>query len=59
MNLGNPGEFTMLELYWAYTDYTDMLALTEEMLSFIARVFIPNMLRTKLDNLAFAETMDG
>ena len=30
--LHNP-EFTMLELYQAYADYTDMLALTEEMLA--------------------------
>jgi lysyl-tRNA synthetase, class II len=28
----NP-EFTMLEFYWAYADYTDLMALTEEMLS--------------------------
>ena len=28
----NP-EFTMLELYWAYTDYTDMMALVEELVA--------------------------
>lgn len=28
----NP-EFTMLEAYWAYADYTDMMALVEDMLS--------------------------
>ncbi len=28
----NP-EFTMLELYWAYTDYTDMMALVEDLVA--------------------------
>jgi lysyl-tRNA synthetase class 2 len=32
----NP-EFTMLEFYWAYADYNDLMTLTEEMLSFVAR----------------------
>ena len=32
----NP-EFTMLEFYWAYADYEDLMALTEEMLSGLAR----------------------
>jgi len=32
----NP-EFTMLELYQAYADYTDMMALLEEMVDFIIR----------------------
>jgi lysyl-tRNA synthetase, class II len=32
----NP-EFTMLELYWAYVGYEEMMALTEEMLSGLAR----------------------
>ncbi|HEX7182684.1 MAG TPA: lysine--tRNA ligase [Thermoanaerobaculia bacterium] len=31
----NP-EFTMLEFYWAYADYRDMMDLTEEMLSEVA-----------------------
>ncbi len=31
----NP-EFTLLELYWAYTDYTDIMALTEELVKFVA-----------------------
>ena len=31
----NP-EFTMLEFYWAYADYNDLMTLTEEMLPFIA-----------------------
>ena len=31
----NP-EFTMLEFYWAYADYNDLMALTEEMLLFVA-----------------------
>ncbi len=30
----NP-EFTMLEFYWAYADYNDLMALTEEMLSYV------------------------
>jgi len=32
----NP-EFTMLEFYWAYADYNDLMTLTEEMLPFVAR----------------------
>ena len=32
----NP-EFTMLEFYWAYADYNDLMTLTEEMLSFVAQ----------------------
>jgi lysyl-tRNA synthetase class 2 len=32
----NP-EFTMLEFYWAYADYQDLMALTEEMLVAVAR----------------------
>jgi lysyl-tRNA synthetase, class II len=32
----NP-EFTMLEFYWAYADYQDLIALTEEMLAFVAQ----------------------
>jgi len=31
----NP-EFTMLEFYWAYADYNDLMTLTEEMLPFVA-----------------------
>ena len=31
----NP-EFTMLEFYWAYADYQDLMALTEEMFEFVA-----------------------
>jgi lysyl-tRNA synthetase class 2 len=31
----NP-EFTMLEFYWAYADYNDLMALTEQMLPFVA-----------------------
>src|SRR5574342_1124685 len=31
----NP-EFTMLEFYWAYADYTDLMPLTEEMLPVVA-----------------------
>src|SRR5688500_16714161 len=32
----NP-EFTMLEFYWSYADYNDLMALTEEMLQHVAR----------------------
>lgn len=32
----NP-EFTMMECYWAYADYKDMMRLTEEMVAFVAR----------------------
>ncbi len=32
----NP-EFTMMECYWAYADYQDMMRLTEEMIASIAR----------------------
>lgn len=32
----NP-EFTMMECYWAYADYRDMMRLTEEMIAFIAQ----------------------
>ena len=32
----NP-EFTMLEFYWAYADYNDLMTLTEEMLPLVAR----------------------
>jgi lysyl-tRNA synthetase class 2 len=32
----NP-EFTMLEFYWAYADYRDLMAFTEEMVSGVAR----------------------
>ena len=32
----NP-EFTMLEFYWAYADYQDLMALTEEMFAFVAQ----------------------
>jgi lysyl-tRNA synthetase class 2 len=35
----NP-EFTMLEFYWAYADYNDLLTLTEEMLAFVARTSV-------------------
>ena len=33
----NP-EFTMLEFYWAYADYRDMMDLTEEMISELAQI---------------------
>jgi lysyl-tRNA synthetase class 2 len=32
----NP-EFTMLEFYWAYAEFTDLMDLTEDMLSIVAR----------------------
>jgi lysyl-tRNA synthetase class 2 len=36
----NP-EFTMLELYWAYVDYTDIMALTEELVVHLYDVVHP------------------
>ncbi|UCC65483.1 MAG: lysine--tRNA ligase, partial [Anaerolineae bacterium] len=30
-------EFTMLEFYWAYADYNDVMDLTEQMVSFVAQ----------------------
>jgi lysyl-tRNA synthetase class 2 len=35
----NP-EFTMLEFYWSYADYTDLMPLTEELLGSVARAAI-------------------
>jgi lysyl-tRNA synthetase class 2 len=35
----NP-EFTMLEFYWAYADYTDLMPLTEELLGQVARTAV-------------------
>ena len=35
----NP-EFTMLEFYWAYADYTDLMSFTEELLSAVARTAV-------------------
>jgi lysyl-tRNA synthetase class 2 len=35
----NP-EFTMLEFYWAYADYNDLMILSEEMLAFVARTSV-------------------
>src|SRR5262249_24035550 len=32
----NP-EFTMLEFYWAYADYHDLMTMTEEMFAFVAQ----------------------
>ncbi|MDM8526879.1 lysine--tRNA ligase [Anaerolineales bacterium HSG24] len=32
----NP-EFTMMECYWAYADYQDMMRLTEEMIAYVAQ----------------------
>ncbi len=39
----NP-EFTMLELYQAYADYTDMMAITQEMISSLAQTLLGSML---------------
>jgi lysyl-tRNA synthetase class 2 len=44
----NP-EFTMLEFYWTYADYHDLMTLTEQMLSEVART------ATGTDQLTFGE----
>jgi lysyl-tRNA synthetase, class II len=44
----NP-EFTMLEFYWTYADYNDLMALTEELLSEVARKAIGS------DQITFGE----
>lgn len=36
MDKNHSPEFTMMECYWAYADYNDMMKLTEEMVEFIA-----------------------
>jgi lysyl-tRNA synthetase class 2 len=38
----NP-EFTMMECYWAYADYRDMMRLTENMIAFIAQEVLGTM----------------
>jgi lysyl-tRNA synthetase class 2 len=44
----NP-EFTMLEFYWTYADYQDLMALTEELLQYVA------MKSVGTDQLTFGE----
>ncbi len=44
----NP-EFTMLEFYWAYADYHDLMRLTEEMFAFVAHKAIGT------DDITFGE----
>ena len=44
----NP-EFTMLEFYWSYADYNDLMSLTEEMLPEVART------ATGTDQVVFGE----
>ncbi|HZM92859.1 MAG TPA: lysine--tRNA ligase [Vicinamibacterales bacterium] len=44
----NP-EFTMLEFYWTYADYSDLITLTEEMLQHVA------LTATDSDELTFGE----
>ncbi len=44
----NP-EFTMLEFYWAYADYNDLMTLTEEMVAEVARKVAGT------DDVSFAE----
>lgn len=37
MSTKHSPEFTMLEFYWAYADYADLMAMTEEMLKSVAQ----------------------
>ena len=41
----NP-EFSMLEFYWAYTDYNELMKMTEEMLSWVVKELIGSYLLT-------------
>jgi lysyl-tRNA synthetase class 2 len=52
----NP-EFTMLEFYWSYADYNDLMLLTERMFQEVARRLVP--VQPSLDDHAdpFAETL--
>src|SRR5262245_55573947 len=50
----NP-EFTMLEFYWAYADYNDLMTLTEEMFPFVAaRSGAPEELEFNGHRISFA-----
>ncbi|MGB9637453.1 MAG: lysine--tRNA ligase, partial [Microgenomates group bacterium] len=37
MDKNHSPEFTMMECYWAYADYNDMMKLTEEMVEYVAK----------------------
>ena len=37
MDKNHSPEFTMMECYWAYADYQDMMKLTEEMVEYVAK----------------------
>ncbi len=51
----NP-EFTMLEFYWAYADYEDLMSLTEELLESLAQeVTGTNQLNYQGETLSFAK----
>jgi lysyl-tRNA synthetase class 2 len=49
----NP-EFTMLELYWAYADFRDLMELTEELVTALVRVIHGDQLRLDYQGSAYS-----
>ncbi len=48
----NP-EFTMMELYWAYADYEDIMNLTEEIIREAAKAVLSDDCKTTLDGVEY------